>query len=267
MTLLMSFGRTTFGSLYDIVPGSSDIFIRRFQMGVQLSGILLAGIGIVFLGRFVLDAAVLLFPEDRRGWISQPAGRGMVAALCIVALVVVLAPAWSSLDSYDAHNATNIGLQAEADTQQDPHIDDLLAYVREHPRGRVYAGLPTNWGADFLVGRGTRVQVPREQGRRRGRVHAAHGVAHDRPRVPLRRDQPGRLPALRHRVRDHPLHHGATGEADRVLCSDIYCLWALPDPGYIHVYDTTGVLSATRADVGSQSEALLGSPLLRRRAT
>ena len=29
-------------------------------------------------------------------------------------------------------------------------------------------------------------------------------------------------------------------EADKVGCSGDYCLWALPDPGYIHVYDTTG---------------------------
>src|SRR6202034_1496217 len=48
----MSFGRTTFGSLYDVVPGSSDIFIRRFEMAPQLSGLLLAGVGLVFLGQF-----------------------------------------------------------------------------------------------------------------------------------------------------------------------------------------------------------------------
>ena len=64
ITLLMSFGRTTFGALYDIVPGSSDIFIRRFQMGVQLSGILLAGIGIVFLGRLIIEG---LLPAVPRG--------------------------------------------------------------------------------------------------------------------------------------------------------------------------------------------------------
>ena len=40
-----------------------------------------------------------------------------------------------------------------------------------------------------------------------------------------------------------------------------YCLWALPDPGYIHVYDTPGC-SRAPGDVGSQSLALLGSPLL-----
>jgi hypothetical protein len=50
--------------------------------------------------------------------------------------------------------------------------------------------------------------------------------------------------------------------ADQVLCSGEYCLWALPGAGYIHVYDTTGVLTATRADVGTQSMPLLESPLL-----
>ena len=65
---------------------------------------------------------------------------------------MVLAPAWSSMDTYDAHNATNIGLQAESDAIQGPQIDQLLAYVQAHPKGRVYAGAPTNWGEDFLVG-------------------------------------------------------------------------------------------------------------------
>ena len=64
VTLLMTFGRTTFGSLYDILPGSSDVFIRRFQMGVQLSGILLAGIGLVFAGPARADARVA--PAARR---------------------------------------------------------------------------------------------------------------------------------------------------------------------------------------------------------
>jgi hypothetical protein len=50
--------------------------------------------------------------------------------------------------------------------------------------------------------------------------------------------------------------------AQRVRCAGGYCLWALPDPGYIHVYDTTGVLTATRGDVGTQSESLLNSEML-----
>ena len=150
VTLVMSFGRTTFGSLYDVVPGSSDIFIRRFEMAPQLSGILLAGVGLVFLGQLAVGGVLGLFPGDRRRWAARPAGRGIVAGVGVVALLVVLAPAWSSMDTYDAHNATNIGFQAEDDTQQDPQIDQLLAYVRAHPRGasrrgRRPTGARTSW--------------------------------------------------------------------------------------------------------------------------
>jgi hypothetical protein len=59
-----------------------------------------------------------------------------------------------------------------------------------------------------------------------------------------------------------PAGMAAPVEADKVGCSGHYCLWALPHGGYIHVYDTTGELAATREDVGSQSTTLLDSPLL-----
>ncbi len=262
VTLVMSFGRTTFGSLYDIVPGSSDIFIRRFQMGVHLSGILLAGIGLVFLGRLVLRGALALFPEDRRGWVSQPAGRGIVAGLCIVALIVVLAPAWSDMDTYDAHNGTNIGLQAAADTEQGPQIDRLLAYVRAHPKGRVYAGAPTNWGENFLVG-----AVPvfkyleSKDVDEVGYTLRTASLMTD-PEYFFDSANPGDYPLFGIGYLITPADMAAPVPADKVGCSGNYCLWALPDPGYFHVYDTTGVLTATRADVGSQSTTLLDSSLL-----
>ena len=53
--LLFAFGRTTFGSLVDVIPGSADLFFRRFTMGVQLAALLLAG-------------------RERRGW--RPAACG-----------------------------------------------------------------------------------------------------------------------------------------------------------------------------------------------
>jgi len=263
VTLLMTFGRTTFGSLYRIVPGSSDIFIRRFQMGVQLSGILLAGIGIVFLGRLVLHATVRLFPEEQRGWVSEPAGRGLVAGICIVALVVVLAPAWSALDTYDGHNAANIGVQAAGDAAQEPQIDQLLAYVQDHPKGRVYAGTPTNWGTNFLVG-----DVPvfkyleSKDVDEVGYTLRTASLMTD-PEYYFDESNPGDYPLFGIGYIITPADMAAPVAADKVACSGDYCLWSLPDAGYIHVYDTTGVLTATRADVGSQSETLLASPLLR----
>jgi len=264
VTLLMTFGRTTFGSLYRIVPGSSDIFIRRFQMGLQLSGILLAGIGVVFLGRLVLDAALRLFPEERRTWVSEPAGRGLVAAAGIVALVIVLAPAWSALDSYDGHNATNVGLQAEADGQHDPQIDRLLAYVRAHPHGRVYAGLPTNWGQDFLVGTVPVFKYLESKNIDEVGYTLRTASLMTDPEYFFDESNPGDYPLFGIGYLITPNTMAPPVPAERVGCSGTYCLWALPHSGYIHVYDTTGVLTATRADVGSQSQTLLASPLLGR---
>ena len=245
-----------------LVPGSSDIFIRRFEMGVQLSGILLAGIGVVFVGRLVLDAVVRLFPEDRRRWVSEPAGRGLLAGLCIVALVIALAPAWSALDSYDGHNATNIGLQADADARQGPQIDRLLAYVRAHPQGRVYAGLPTNWGQDFLVGAVPVFKYLESKNVDEVGYTLRTASLMTDPEYYFDDSNPGDYPLFGIGYLITPSTMAPPVPADRVGCSGTYCLWSLPRPGYIHVYDTTGVLTATRADVGSQSQTLLDSPLL-----
>src|SRR5207248_11789857 len=54
LSLLLSLGRATFGPLADLLPGSSDIFFRRFMMGVQLAALLLAGVGLVWCARMIL---------------------------------------------------------------------------------------------------------------------------------------------------------------------------------------------------------------------
>ena len=176
--------------------------------------------------------------------------------------MLVLAPAWTELDAYDAHNATNIGLQAAADAQQDPQIDELLAYVQAHPRGHVYAGQPTNWGrtsssAPCPVFKYLESKDVDEV----GYTLRTASLMTD-PEYYFDDTNPGDYPLFGIGYIITPATMAPPVPADKVLCSDTSCLWALPDPGYIHVYDTTGVLSATRADVGSQSVALLDSPLL-----
>jgi hypothetical protein len=262
VTLIMTFGRTTFGSLYAILPGSSDIFIRRFQMAVQLSGLLLAGVALVFLGRLAVRGASALFPEDRRAWAGQPAGRGIIAGLCIVTLLVVLYPAWSSMDTYDAHNATNVSLQAQADADQVPQIDRLLDYVQAHPRGRVYAGAPTNWGNDFLVGAVPVFKYLESKDIDEVGYTLRTASLMTDPEYFFDDTNPGDYPLFGIGYLIVPAGMASPVAADKVGCSGHYCLWALPHSGYIHVYDTTGELAATREDVGSQSETLLASPLL-----
>ncbi len=51
-SLLLFFGRPTIGPLLDLLPGSPDLFLRRFIVGVQLSSLLLAGVGAAWLARW-----------------------------------------------------------------------------------------------------------------------------------------------------------------------------------------------------------------------
>jgi hypothetical protein len=262
VALLMTFGRTTWGGLYAIIPGSSDIFIRRFQMGVQLSGILIAGVGFVFVGRFLVDAVSKLLPDGPRHRLAQPAGQALLGGICIVGLLFVLTPAWTSMDTYNNGNSVNVTTQAADDAYLDPQIDSLLAYVQAHPRGRVYAGQPTNWGANFTVG-----DVPvfkyleSKDVDEVGYTLRTASLMTD-PEYYFDDSNPGDYPLFGIGYVLTPPDMPPAVPAQRVRCDGNYCLWALPNPGYIHVYDTTGVFSATRANVGTQSEPLLDSPLL-----
>ncbi len=136
--LLLAFGRTTFGSLVELIPGSADLFFRRFTMGVQLVALLLAGRG----------AAWLAAGCARR----LPARPGLAAAAAVAVGVAVLAPAWLQLGAFDRRDNAAIAVQRRADGSQGPQLDRLVAVIEHDGGGRTYAGLPSNWGQGFTVG-------------------------------------------------------------------------------------------------------------------
>jgi hypothetical protein len=148
--LLLSFGRTTFGGLVAIVPGSGDIFFRRFTMGVQLAALLLAGGGAALVGRGVRQ--ILERRDRRRGRRGRVLRDDLLAVGAALAAVVVLAPAWLQLGDYDRRNAAAIHDQQRAEAIQGAEVDRLVAVIKRDGGGRVYAGMPSNWGAGFTVG-------------------------------------------------------------------------------------------------------------------
>ena len=175
--LLLAFGRTTFGSLVDLIPGSADLFFRRFMMGVQLAALLLAGRGAAWLAAGcvgLLEARVPRLPLRLfRGGRARCRG------------VAVLAPAWLQLGAYDRRDDAAIAAQRRA--------DDTKGASRSPRRGdQARRRRPDVRGDAVQLGRGVHrrrrpgLQIPREPRRRRGRLHAAHRLADDRPRVLLR---------------------------------------------------------------------------------
>jgi hypothetical protein len=141
--LLLAFGRTTFGSLVDLIPGHADLFFRRFMMGVQLAALLLAGRGAAWLA----VGCVRQLESRVRRW---PPGVSPVAVL--VAAIAVLAPAWLQLGAYDRHDSAAIAAQRRADDTEGAELDRLVAVIAHEGRGRTYAGMPSNWGAEFTIG-------------------------------------------------------------------------------------------------------------------
>jgi Bacterial membrane protein YfhO len=141
--LLFAFGRTTFGSLVDVIPGSRDLFFRRFMMGVQLAALLLAGRGAGWLmttcRQLIADRARRLSPN-------------LTVAIALLAGVVVLTPAWRQLGAYDRRDGEAITAQRHADAREGAELDRLIAVIRRDGGGRTYAGMPSNWGANFTVG-------------------------------------------------------------------------------------------------------------------
>ena len=141
--LLLAFGRTTFGSFVAVIPGSADLFFRRFVMGVQLAALLLAGRGAAWL----VTGCVRLLEGRVSRW---PVG--LSSAAILVAAIAVLAPAWLQVGAYDRHDDAAIAAQRRADDTEGADVDRLVAVIERDGGGRTYAGMPSNWGQDFTVG-------------------------------------------------------------------------------------------------------------------
>jgi hypothetical protein len=172
-----------------------------------------------------------------------------------------LTPAWSELTTYDRHNAQNIAYQAEADAQRDGQINQLLSYVRDHPQGRVYAGMPTNWGNTFLVGAVPVFKYLESQDIDEVGYTLRTASLMTDPEYYFDEDNPGDYTLFGIGYLVIPVGSQPPVAASNVMCSGIYCLWAIPHAGYVHVFDTTGTLTATRANIGTQSVQLLQSAL------
>ncbi|MGD0560507.1 MAG: YfhO family protein, partial [Streptosporangiaceae bacterium] len=250
--LLFAFGRTTFGSLVDLIPGSADLFFRRFMMGVQLAALLLAGRGAAWLaarcGR-LLEARV---PRWRPG---------LYPAVVLVAAVAVLAPAWLQLGAYDGQDGTAIATQRHADAVEGADMDRLVAVIKRDGGGRTYAGMPSNWGQSFTVG-----VVPVYQYLDSldvdevGYTLRTASLMTD-PEYYFDEQDPSdyRLFAIRYLIL--PVSQKPPVPARLAMRSGPYSLWTINGDGYIQVGRIVGEISANRTNIGASSIPLLGSGL------
>ena len=261
--VLLSSGRATFGGLATLLPGSSDIFFRRFMMGIQLTAVLFAGLGAAWLARTLSGEA----RRARARWhasrsLGRLAGSPVTEALAAtVAIVVVLAPAWLELGRYDSHNANAVAAQRAADATDGAKLRRLLARIRANGGGRVYAGQPTNWGAGLLVG-----SVPvfkylesRDVDEVGYTLRTASLMTNPEYYFNDTNLSDYELFGIRYLI--VPAGYLPPVRAKFLERSGPYSLWTLAHIGYTSIGTITGVLSADRTNLGARSIPLLKSRL------
>jgi hypothetical protein len=252
LSLVLSFGRTTFGGLIDIVPGHGDLFFRRFMMGIQLSALLLAGRGTAWLATVVAREM-----EARlRRWSPR-----LAVAAGLVAAVAWLTPAWWQLGRADGRDGATIASQRRAEATQGTELDRLIAVIQRNGGGRTYAGLPSNWGDFFTVGA---VPVFKYLESRDvdevGYTLRTASLMTD-PESYFDEDQPAdyRLFAIRYLLLPTGQRPPVSARLDTV--AGPYALWTRPSGGYVQAGSIVGQITADRTNVATRSLALLRSGL------
>ncbi|HEY3774532.1 MAG TPA: YfhO family protein [Solirubrobacteraceae bacterium] len=250
--LLLAFGRTTFGSLVDVIPGNADLFFRRFMMGVQLAALLLAGRGAAWLaGRCLglLEARLARWPAR------------LSPVLGLACAVAVLAPAWLQLGGFDRRDGAAVAAQRHADATQGAQLDRLIAVIKRQGGGRTYAGTPTNWGQSFTVG-----EVPvfkylenQDVDEVGYTLRTASLMTNPENEFDERNPSDYRLFGIRYLIL--PAGRTPPVRAQWVTHSGRYILWAIRGGAYIQTGTVVGQITADRTNLGAGNGPLLRSDL------
>jgi Bacterial membrane protein YfhO len=250
--LLFAFGRTTFGSLVDVIPGSADLFFRRFTMGVQLAALLLAGRGAAWLAARCVRLLEARVPRWR------PA---LSAAAVLIAAVAVLAPAWLQLGAYDRQDSTAIAAQRHADATEGAELDRLIAVIERDGGGRTYAGMPSNWGEGFSVGSVPVFQYLESRDVDEVGYTLRTASLMTDPEYYFNEGDPSdyRLFGIRYLIL--PAGQPPPVPARLAMRSGPYRLWTISGDGYIQAGQLTGQITANRTNIGTRNIPLLDSGL------
>ena len=254
LSMFLFFGRPTLGPLLDLLPGSGDIFFRRFVIGVHLAGIFLAGIGGAWGARLLWGAMQRFLPH-----IHSPIRAMATGALSFMFVLPVL------IDRVTYMNGDRIAVEAQrrAEATEGSDLRALLARVASLGGGRVYDGdiffsTPTT----FRIG-----SVP---------VYAEvldaslDGLGFVRPTWSLSSDieyrfderEPAQYDVFNVRFVVLPNGQSPAAPASLIESQGELALWEVTTSGYIQLVDTQGMIEADRTNIGKRTASFLTSPEL-----
>jgi hypothetical protein len=250
LSLVLFSGRPTFGILLKFLPGSSDLLLPRYVIGVQLAGLMLAGVGLAWLG----ESAVRFVRSRRPSLRLVP-----IAATLMGAAVLLTLPAWLDRAAYASSNSSSIAVQVQNDQTDGAALDVLLNVIKTNGGGRTYAGLADNWGAQYEIG-----QVPVYEYLADNSVDEI-GFALRTPSLTADNEADFNQSDLTqyqlYNVRYILMPDGMQPPvpATLIASSGRHQLWLVATSGYLQVVDTSGIVEANRADMATQMQPFLQS--------
>jgi hypothetical protein len=128
ISLLIYFGRPTWGQLANLLPLHEGLILHRFSAGVDLASILLIGLGGQWIWRQCLRLPARWSPAVFSG-----------------VIVLLMLPALRERYDYYAGNA-ELMRAAQSALDNDSGAATIIATLKTLPPARTYAGLPSNWG-------------------------------------------------------------------------------------------------------------------------
>ncbi len=254
LSLVLFSGRPTFGPIIGLLPGSDDLLLHRYIMGVHLAGLLLAGVGLAWIGSSV--------PALLRGLASAVAPATAIAATAAF-LFAISAPAWAERWTLARSTAALIHEQRAFDATEGEDVRTLIDIAKANGPGRIYAGLSTGWGI-------------RE---RLGHVPVFHALLeHDADAIGFVLRTTSLSSDLEVEFDDSSLEHYELFAVRYLLLSDDrrprvpatlldrrggYTLWEVETGGYIDVVDTVPPpIEADRVDLHDRALPFLSSASL-----
>jgi hypothetical protein len=251
VSLLLYFGRPTFGDLVDLLPAHDDLFLHRMIVGVHLGGILLAGIGLATLARIVVDVA--------RQQLPWPVPAPALAAGVVVLTVAGLAPAWNQIRTYDDVDRQWIEAQRVVDANDGADFATLVALTRT-TSDRVYAGTRQDaLGSTYKIGSVPAVieltNLDATGIGFSGRIPALTEPSEAR----FDETNPANYQLFDARYLILPADHAPPAGATLISSAGRHRLYSMPTTGLLQVADTTAAIATSRQDIDVAVGAFLRS--------
>jgi hypothetical protein len=266
LSLILFFGRPTLGPLLNLLPGSQSLLLQRYIMGVHLAGLMLAGVGAVSMAVFLFRQGAQHASRSTaalRRWLLR-VPPWLDAALIIALVVITLVPAWTQISAYDGSSAAWIRYQRNVAPSQGADVESLVALAQARGGGRIYAGMPSNWGHHFYVG-AVPVYIYLEQldVDAVGFTLRTSGLMTD-PEAYFDEYVAGDYAAFGVHYMILPLGHAPPVHATRLRTEGPYRLWQVDSAraaALFQVVDTYGVIVADNSNLGTRTSAFLKSTL------